>query len=815
MINVSGDSVTNFFQDIALALRGLRKSPGFAATAMLTLALGVGANTAIFSVTNSVLLRPHNFPELNRLVVLREAVRGQAGERNRLAPGDVADLARVPNLFQGVASYQYRDLNLSRNLETDSATGFLVSGNFFDLLGAAPEQGRLLVAADAQPGRDNVLLLSHNFWQRRFGGDPAVVGSTIRVDGHDATIVGIMPKQFNYPAGAEVWKPLATSPQAAADRTKESVWTVARLAPQVSLNQARALLNATAERLSREYPATNTGRAFTLRRLREEQWAETGPLLLMLQAGACFVLVLACANLGVLVLIRLIGRQRELALRTALGAAPRRLLRLFLSEALLFCFLAGTAAVGASVWCVELIRNSLSPNYRRWVAGWDNMHVDANVLAAALAIVSAMALLLGIGAVLHAGRIDPYPSLKEGGRTGSSRRHNLLRSGLVVVQVTLAMVLLVGAGLVVSGFQRLQSVFAALDPAHVLRFEISLPESRYTAAQVTQFYDRLNTDLVNLPGVVGAGMITNNPASNVPNPTAQLTIAGHESQRAAETPVTERQTVNPGAFAVLHIPLLEGRLLAATDGADSPAVAVVSHAFAERYFHPQASSAVGQRIRFGGSDQWITIVGVVGGIQLNWFESVPGPVVYLPYTQTAPRSMKILVRTAQDPAAYRLPVRRLLAQLDPLLATGELDPYSVEVNDSLAPLRMIGSLMLAFGLVALVLSAVGIYAVVGHAVAERTHEFGVRVALGAERRDVLLLVTARALRMTALGLVLGSALAWVVARAARGLLFGIVALRLSVFVEFTILLLAVALVAAWVPARRASHVDPIVALRQE
>ena len=331
----------------------------------------------------------------------------------------------------------------------------------------------------------------------------------------------------------------------------------------------------------------------------------------------------------------------------------------------------------------SVIRTSLSPNYSRWVAGWNNMRVDDNVLTAALVVVVAVALLLGIAAVFHAARIDAYPTLKEGGRVGSSRRHHLLRNALVVIQIILAVVLLVGAGLVVSGFQRLQNVFAALDAEHMLRFEISLPESRYAPAQAVQFYDRLNTSLVSLPGVSGTGMITNNPASNVPNRQEQFAIAGHESQRAAETPVAERQTVNPEIFSVLRIPLMDGRLLAPSDGPNSPAVAVVSHAFAERYW--PNGSAVGQRIRFGASDApWITIVGVVRDIQLNWFEAVPGAVVYSPYTQVPARSIKVLVRTAGDPADYRAPVRHVLAQLDPLLATGELDSYTVEVNDSLA-----------------------------------------------------------------------------------------------------------------------------------
>jgi putative ABC transport system permease protein len=806
--------MASLLQDLGFAVRVLRKSPGFTVTAALTLALGVGANTAIFSVTSSVLLRPHDFPELNRLVVLREVVRGRSGEQNRLAPGDAADLALAPNLFQGVAGYQYSDINLSRDGETDSATGFLVTSNFFALLGAAPERGRPFVAADAQPGRDNVLILSRNFWQRRFGSDPNVIGSTISVDGHDSTVVGIMPSQFNYPAGAEVWKPLTMSPEVAADRIRETEWVVARLAPGISLNEARAILGTTASRLAREHPATNAGRNFSLRGLREEQWSETAPLLLMLQGGASFVLLLACANLGVLVLIRLIGRQRELTVRTALGASPWRLMQLFVSETLLMCLAGGIAALAGSIWCVRLIRTSLSPNYSRWIAGWDNMRVDGNVVSAALIAVVFVALVLGIAAVLHTGSIDPHPALKEGGRAGPGLRHHRLRDSLVMVQIMLAMVLLVGAGLVVTGFQRLQNVFAQLDAAHVLRFEISLPESRYTPVKVREFYDRLQTGLMSLQGVRGAGLITNNPASNVPNTLMQFIIADREVQRTVEMPIAEQQIVNSDIFAVLRIPLLEGRLLAPSDGAESAPVAVVSRALAERYW--PGGSVIGQRIRFGPNDApWITIVGEVGNIQLNWFEPVPGPVVYLPYTQAWARSMKVLVRIAGDPAAYRVTTRQVLGRLDPLLATGELDPYTIEVNDSLAPLRMIGLLMLAFGTVALVLSAVGIYGVVGHAVAQRVHEFGVRLALGATSRDVLVLVTGHALRITAVGLGFGGILAFTIVSLARSMIFGVVTMQASVFIGFTLLLFTVAALAAFMPASRASRVDPSVALRQE
>lgn len=803
----------NVLQDFSYALRTLRKAPGFALTAIVTLALGVGANTAIFSVTNSVLLRPHRFPELDRLVVLREHVTGRANEQVRLTPADAVDLESSREIFQEVAMYQFRDLNFARSGEVDTATGFLVSPNLFHLLGVGPEYGRTFTADESEPGRDQVILLSHNFWERRFGGDPAVIGSTISVDGANATVVGVMPRDFNYPAGAEVWKPLALTPEALTDRSKESVWVVARLAPGISLREASVRLDATAARLQREFPRTNIGRSFSLLRLREEQYSDTAPLLLMLQAGATFVLLLACANLGVLTLVRLIDRRREFAVRAALGASRRRLLRMFLAEAILFCLAAGAVAVSACFWGVNLIRNSLSPSYTRWVAGWDSMRVDQNVLVLAVMLVIAVAVALGITAVVHSARIDPYTAMKEGGRIGVSRRHHRLRNGLVILQITLALILLVGAGLMINGFRRLQGVFATLDPAHTLRFGITLPEGRYASGQIGPFYDRLVAQLASIGGIDGVGIITNNPASNVPNPETQFTIEGQPASRISETPVTGRQIVNSGIFSVAHIPLLDGRLISASDSSTSPLIAVVSRGLAERYF--QGDSAVGHRIRFTSNGPWITIVGVVGDIQLNWFEPLPGPVVYLPYSQTAPRRVTFLLKTEGDASNYRSAVRTAISGLDPLLSSGELNPYTVEVNDSLAPLRAIGNLMLAFGVVALLLAAIGIYGLVSHTVAQGTHEFGVRMALGAARNDVLRLVLQRALRLAGAGLGLGCIFAVALARAARALVFGVISLHASVFVAFSALLLAVTLLAAFLPARRASRVDPIVALREE
>jgi putative ABC transport system permease protein len=783
----------------------------------VTLALGVGANTAIFSVTNSILLRPHHFRDLERLVVLREDVRGQSVEQRQLTAGDVSDLSRVPGLFDGAAAYDYRQLSLmSQDGASSSANGFRVTSNMFSVLGVAPELGRGFATTNGQPGQDDEILLSHSFWTLRFGADPGVVGSTITVDGHNSTVLGVMPADFNYPPGAEVWKPLALTPQESADRTKESLFVLAHLAPGVSMQNAGTILASAAARMQHDYPLTDVNRSFSLIKLREEQYSQTAPLLLLLQACASFVLLLACANLMVLVLVRLMSRRRELAICTALGASKRRLLQSFMAEAILLSGAATAAAVTASLWAVDLIRSSLSPSYTKWVAGWSNMQVDGNVLVSAILAAVGVALVLGLAGVAHSVKIDPNTALKKGGSGGGGPSERWLRNGLVVAQITLALVLLVGAGLMISSFRRFEAIFDAFDPPHVLRFAVSLPESRYTTAQVADFYRQFEIGLSGMTGVVSTGVITNNPASNVPNTQMPFVIAGRESQRVSETPMTERQTANPALFSVLKTPLVEGRMFAASDGATSSRVAMVSQGFARQFF--QGASPIGQRIKLAALDNdapWITIVGVVGDIQMNWFDPIPGPVVYLPLSQDSPRRAISLVRTAGNPLNVATPIRRALQQLDPMLVSGEMNPYTIEVSESIAPLRLIGLLMLGFGGVAMVLSVIGIYGVVSQTVAQSTREFGIRMALGADRINLLTLVTGRAIHIAGVGVVLGSVLAFALVRIARGLLFGIIAPRVSVFAGFTILLFMASLIAVLVPARRATRINPIETLRSE
>lgn len=806
--------MSNLPQDLRFGFRMLLKSPGFALIAVLSLALGVAANTATFSVVNAVILRPYAFPDLEKLVLVRPALMGKPTAEQRLTPADYEELASRHEVFQGTAAFRFSDFNLARGGEVDAAEGYSVSPELFSLVGASALRGRTFQPEEAQPGRNSVVILSYGLWQRRFGGDAAVLGSTVAVDGENCTVVGIMPEHFNYPLGVEMWKPLALTPEERTDHAHATVYMLARLAPAMSLNSAGGAISSLGARLEREFPATNAGRGFSLLRLRQEQYQYTVPMFLLLQCAAVFVLALACANLLNLLLIRALTRRRELAVRAALGASRLRLVQLFTSETVLLAAIAATGAVLASVWSVQAIRDSLSPNYTKWLAGWQAMRLDSYTLVIGLSLAMAMALLLGVISGLAAARMDPQEGLKEGGRTSGGLKESRTRGILVISQLAIAITLLVGSGLMIAGFERLQSMFASLDPQHVLAFGISLPESRYpSASKVNEFYDRVLSGVSVLPGARAVGMITNHPASNVDSSQARFTIEGRPEPRAAEMPFADRQFVSSGALSLLGVPQIEGRILAETDGALSPKVAVISRSLAKQYW--PAQSAVNQRIRFSSGDQPVTIVGVVGELRINWYDQAARPTIYLPYSQGAQRRFTFLVRTAGSPADLAEATRQVAWNIDPGVSLTSLRPYTREVDESIAPIRIMALLILVFGMVSLALAAMGVYGVVAHNVVQRRREFGIRMALGAGRQDVLRLVVNGVLRLTGVGWLVGLVLAVIAMKLTASLVFGLMIFNVGVFGLVSAIILAMALLAAVLPARAAARVDPADALKAE
>jgi predicted permease len=810
--------IETFGADLRYGFRGLRKSPGFAAVSVLTLALGIGANTAVFSMVNALLLHPYKFHDLDTLVRVWED-RGidEGYDARRIAPADAEDLRGGTQIFESITTFGWQNFNLSKEGGVQPALGCRVAANFFDVLGVVPAAGRLFTPAEERTGPDQVAVMSHGMWQRRFGGDPQLIGKTIQLNQRDYTVIGIMPKDFDYPVPVELWVPLALTPAEKADRSQLSLEALARLKPGIGVAQARAALGSFSKQLEQEYPKTNAGRVTTILELRKELYLYTLPLFLLLQAAAGFVLLLACANLANLMFARMIGRQREIAVRAALGAGRERLAQLFISETLVLSAVAGAVAILTSFWSVSALRTSIPVGWTKWVPGWDGIRVDANVLGFGILIALCVGVFFGLATVVHTGHVELNETLKDTGRGSMTRAKGRLRSGLVVAQVMLALVLLVCAGLTIQGFAHLASVYQGFEPANVLRIELALPEKEYPDnVRVANFYQQVLRGSMALPGAQNAALITNSPASNVDNETTFLSIEGRPVLKTSERPSADLQIASPDYFGALRISLVGGRFFSEADNMDAMRVAVISQSTAARFW--PHGDAVGHRIKLGTTDSaepWITVVGVAGDVRQNWWNPVTRPVIYKPFLQSPEWSMTFLLRAESNPTSYVAPMREVIRQADPGIAMRGVNTLEEEVVESIAIVRIMGILMAVFGGVALGLSSVGVYGVLSESVAQRTREIGIRMALGAHPRDLMNLVLGQALKLTGIGLAIALPMSFLVGRAMASLVFGIVRTDFTVLLGFTVLLVLVALAAGYLPARRAMRMDPMSSLRYE
>jgi putative ABC transport system permease protein len=807
----------NLQQDFRFALRQLRKSPGFAAVAIVTLSLGIGSNTAIFGMVNALLLHPYDFPDLHQLVRVWEYRGVDAGIDNRsLAPADAAEFADSSQVFSVFATYRCHDFNLTANDAVRPARGCSVSANFFDALGVYPGLGRNFTLEDDQPGAGQVVILSHRFW-KRLSANPALLGSSVQINGRPYTIIGIMPPRFDYPVPMEFWMPLALTPAEKADRSDLSVEALARLRPGVSVLQAQAALASISRRLEQEFSVTNANRTVSVLSLRKELYSFTLPLFLLLQSAALFVLLLAMANLVNVYFARMVARQKEFAMRLALGAARRRLAQLLICESLLLSAFAALVAIPSSFASVRALRASISPDWTMWVPGWDSIDVDSTVFVFTLLTSLLAGLIFGLCSVYHAGKMHLHQTLKEGNPGNLSPATIRLRSALVVAQVIFALTLLVSAGLMIQGFTHLADIYKGFEPSGVLKAEIVLPDKQYAAdALVLNFQQELLRRVAVLPGVSSVALNSNTPASNVDNLTAPFTLENSSAQKASETPSADIEVSSPNYFQVLHIPLLSGRGFRDTDTAAAAHVAVISESMATHFW--PVGGALGRRFKLGAPDSpnpWCTVIGIVSDVRQNWWNPATRAVVYQSFLQSPERGVKLLLRTGSNPQGYASSLREIVRQLDPEVAVNELASLEREVTDSIAIVRIMGILMGIFGGVAMTLSAVGVYGVIAENVAQRKREFGIRRALGARPSDILKQVMLHSLKLTSIGIAIALPLSFLTSQAASHYVFGLVTLRLAVPLLLAVMLLAVGTIAAYLPASRAMNVDPIVALRHE
>jgi len=807
------------WQDLRYGARMLVKKPGFTLIAVITLSLGIGANTAIFSLINAILLRPFDFYDLDRLVSVFGTAPQHGAELSGIAPADFADLRRQQTVFTDLAALRWSNSNLTGAGEPERVQNAEVTAGFFRLLGKEAVLGRAFLPEEEQEGRGQVAVLGYGLWQRRFGADPKIVGATISLDEKAYTVIGVMPENFTFPKPVELWTPLALGKESWNERRWQSLSVVARLKAGVELGQANAEVETLAQRLTTQYPQTNSGRGATVRLLSRSANGEYNEVFLnLLMTAVGFVLLIACVNVANMQLARASSRSREMAVRAALGAGRLALVRQLLAESLLLGLLGGVCGLLVSFWLLDYIRGSIPLHAVRYISGWEDVRVNNRVMIFTLVVSLASSVVFGLVPALQSSKPDLNEALKEGGRSdGAGAGRQRLRKALIVAEVALALALLVGAGLTVKGFARLtEKKHQGFDPRHVLTLRATLPPSRYAEGrQIAAFHRQAQERLSALPGVESASLASFLPGSDSWD-SIEFQIEGQPATLPGQKREITYQKAGAGYFQTVRIPIIKGRAFSASDGEDAPRVAVISEAMARRYFPNE--DPLGRRVKVGAVEStppWYTVVGVAGDVSRFMFDRETPPMLYLPNQQVPDREAYFVIRVSGEPMAAVPAVRAQIAALDNKLPLYEIKSHEQVITDELAGLGLGSELMAMFGALALALAAVGVYGVMAYAVSQRTREIGVRMALGARPRDVFRLIAGQALKLTALGLAIGLPVAFALGRMMTGALFGVIALEPLTFIEFTLLLTGIALLAGYLPARRASRVDPMAALRQE
>jgi len=805
----------NLWKDVRYGARMLVKSPAFAAAAILTLALGIGATTATFSCADALLWKPIPLPGLDSLVMIGQRV-DDPGSFNSATPPDIADLREQSTTLGGMASWQQGLANIvGGGGEPDRVEQALVSANFFDIMGVQPARGRGFQPGEDQPGREREVIFSDALWRNRFGADPLIVGKTIRLDDQNFLVVGVMPPKYAFPLGIDVWTPIALTPEQRTSRKSQLIQTVARVKPGHTVEQAISEGEAISARLRTAYPDTNKNRHFAIwpshRYLVDR---ETNNYLIMLLCAVSFVLLIACANVANLQFARATSRLREVAVRTALGAGRVRIVTQLVTESVLLALAGGVLGLLVAYWSLNLIRAGMPPEIERYIVGWSEMRLDGRALAFTMAAALASGILAGLAPAWQNSRPNLTDALREGGRGGSgSRRRHVLRNLLVGGEIALAVVLLVGASLMVRGFHTLLVNGERLEPSTLLMLRLALTEAKYQEPhQIAGFYRDLLARLNALPGARSAAAVTSMPYSEHSN-WRTFSIEGRPVDPGNE-PNAMYQVASPEYFATTRVPLRAGRFLNDGDGPDALPVVLVSDRAAERYWH--GKSPLGERIRIADSKQpWRTVVGVVGDMVHNPYDREPRRQIYVPYQQAPARWMDIGIRTVGNPLLVAPNVTAAIHAIDPEQPISEMRGMEKAIHDNAIGLQYVEIFMGVFGVLALVLSAIGVYGVMAYMVSEQTHDIGLRMALGAPQMVVLGAVFRRGMLTALAGLAAGLPIGYGLAILTQHLIYGVTAKDPVTFIGIPLILLGATGLAILVPARRAMSIDPIVALRYE
>ncbi|TMP90751.1 MAG: ABC transporter permease [Verrucomicrobia bacterium] len=801
-------------QDLHYGLRMLVKNPSFTIVAVLALALGIGANSAIFSVVNTVLLRPLPYKNPGRLVMLWEEATHLGFPKNTPSPANFIDWRAQNTVFEAMAAMVERSFNLTGVGEPERFDGRRVSANLFDLLGVQPQLGRAFRAEEDKPG-SRVVILSNGLWQHRFGGDPRVIGQAVSLNGESYTVIGVMPGSFQFPTRRDqLWVPLAFDAKEAASRGNHFLEVIARMKPGVTLQQAQAEMSTIAARLAQQYPEENLRVGSVVTALQEQVVGDIKPALLVLLGAVGFVLLIACANVANLLLARAAARQKEIALRLALGAGRSRLTRQFLTESVLLAVIGGAVGLLLSIAGLRVLKTFIPDTISQAQA----ISIDAKVLVFTGLVALVTGIIFGLAPAMQVSHLDINDTLKEGGRDAAGgTRGNRIRALLVIGEIAVSFVLLMGAGLLINSFMHLRNLHPGFRANDLLTMKIPLSEVKYPDKERrSPFYAEVLRRVQALPGVQSAAVAGNLPLT-YDGDSMPIGIEGRTDPPPDQRPDVILRVVGPGYFSTMGIPLVRGRDFREQDKADSARVVIVSEKTA-RHFWP-GENPIGKRLKPGSTNRnipWIEIIGVVKDVRQNDFVSEPKMQMYMPYQQLnsfAPNAL--VVRTNVEPLSLAGAVRNAIWAVDKDQPVSNLRSMDEIVSEAVARQRFSMLLLGIFAALAMVLAAVGIYGVMSYSIAQRTREIGLRIALGAQKSDVLKMILRQGLRFVAAGLAIGLAASFALTRVMASLLFGISATDPATFVSISLMLIAVALLASYIPAVRAMKIDPMLALRYQ